>query len=129
MTRKLARALLFLAVCAAICLSSKPASGATSLGCHVNLWIQGQTYTGSVTRSIRTSCPFARRVTARSLTFIVKHGGEGDGDFFVNVYSPVTFKTYRMHCLANGSLYTSERMHVTCRGGIGALVRYVASGT
>jgi hypothetical protein len=123
MIRTLARAGLFLAVCGAICLSSKPAGATTSLGCRVNLWIQGRTYTGSVTRSIRTSCPFARRVAAKSLTFIVKHGGEGNGDFFVNVYSPVTFKTYRMHCFA----YGGEQMHVTCRGGIGALVSYVAS--
>ncbi len=126
MTRRIARTALFLAVCAAICVASPPAHSATRLGCHVNLWIQGKTYTGTVTRSIRTSCPFARRVAAKSLTFIVRHGGQGNGDFFVSVYSPVTYKTYRMHCDANGSLYASDRMHVTCRGGIGALVRYTA---
>lgn len=128
MIRYLARAALFLAVCAACCLSSAPARSATQAGCHVNLWIEGQTYTGTVNRSVRTSCPFARRVAAKSLTFIVKHGGEGNGEFFVNVYSPVTFKTYRMHCDANGTLYGGERMHVTCRGGVGALVRYSARG-
>lgn len=126
MTRTISRAAMFLAVCAAICLSSKPAQSASTLGCHVNLWIHGQTYTGRVIRSWRTSCPFAKRVTAKSLTFVVDHGGQGNGDFYVRVYSPVTYKTYRMHCFGNGDLYESFGMDVTCTGGIGARVHYVA---
>jgi hypothetical protein len=119
----------FAVICAIllVCFVAGTAKATTHQSCYVNVWVGGQEYNGFVTRSYRTSCPFARRVTARSLRFIVNHGGEGDGDFFVNVFSPVTFKTYRMHCLANGSLYSSEQMHVTCRGGIGAMVRYVAS--
>ncbi len=124
--RRLARTALFLAVCAAICIASPPAHSATKLGCHVNLWIHGQPYTGNVTRSWRTSCPFAKRVAAKSLTFIVNSGGTGNGDFYVRVYSPVTYKTYRMHCFANGGLRTSYGMHVDCRGGIGARVTYTA---
>lgn len=123
MIQKLARASLFLALCFACCISSKPASAAT---CQANVWVHGQSYTGQVIRSYRTSCPFARRVTAKSLTFIVNHGGSGNGDFFVRVYSPVTYKTYVMHCYANGDLYTSEGMNVTCTGGIGARVHYLA---
>jgi hypothetical protein len=124
--RRVSRAALFLAVVLAVCVSSKPAGATTRLGCHVNVWIHGQTYTGTVIRSWRTSCPFAKRVTAKSLTFIVNHGGQGDGDFYVSVYSPVTFKWYQMHCQANGDLRASFGMNVTCRGGIGALVHYVA---
>lgn len=126
MIRKLARAVLFLTFCAATCLSSPPAQGASRLGCHVNIWVHGQSYTGRVVRSGRTSCPFARRVTAKSLTFIVNAGGVGDGDFYVRVYSPVTHKTYRMHCYADGDLNTSEGMNVTCTGGVGARVHYKA---
>jgi hypothetical protein len=127
MTQRIARAALFLAVCAATCLVAvAPGHTATRLSCYVNLWIHGQTYSGNVTRSVRTSCPFAKRVASSSLTFIVNHGGQGDGDFYVRVYSPVTFRWYRMHCYANGSLYAYPWMHVTCTGGIGALVRYTA---
>jgi len=126
MTRKIARAALFLTFCALVCLSSKPAGAATQARCYVTSWIHGQSYTGYVTRSVRTSCPFARRVATKSLTFIVNHGGVGDGDFYVRVYSPVTYRWYRMHCEADGDLAASYGMNVTCRGGIGALVHYKA---
>jgi len=100
-----------------------PSQAAT---CTVHLFIHGQEYRGVVTRSVRTSCPFARRVAAKSLRFLIDHGGAGDGDFYIRVYSPVTYKTYRMQCFAHGILYDWPGMTVTCRGGIGALVRYVA---
>lgn len=121
------RSAALVAVLAAVVLAATAAARATpALGCRVNLWIHGRDYTGTVTRSYRTSCPFARRVAARSLTFVVNHGGVGNGDFYVRVYSPVTLRWYRMHCEANGDLYTSEGMTVACRGGIGAYVKYRA---
>lgn len=131
MLHKLARAALFVVAVAAICLvefdpNAMPSPAATNLSCRVNLWIHGQTYSGRVTRSYRTSCPFAKRVAAKSLTFIVNRGGVGNGDFYVRVWSPVTLRWYRMHCDADGSLYSYPWMHVACRGGVGALVRYTA---
>jgi hypothetical protein len=75
---------------------------------------------------VRTSCPFARNVTRKSLRFIIRAGGVGDGDFFVRVYSPVTRVYYRVHCFAHGDLSGFYGMHVDCRAGIGARVTYTA---
>ena len=120
------RRLVALAALALCLVTGTSATAATKGSCFVSLSAGGQIYTGYVTRSVRTSCPFPRNVTRVSLRFIIRHGGVGDGDFYVRVYSPVTLKWYRTHCFANGDLYGSERMHVTCFAGIGAKVVYVA---
>lgn len=121
--KRLALIAVMAATCAMATTTAAPAR--TNLGCYVNLWVSGKTYTGRVVRSYHTSCPFAKRVTAASLRFIVTHGGSGDGDFYVRAYSPVTFRWYRMHCFADGDIYGSG-IHVDCRGGIGARVVYNA---
>lgn len=113
---------------AVLALAGAAATGARAqpaLGCTVNVWIGGETYSGAVVRSINTSCPFARRVTAASLRFVVVHGGAGNGDFYVTVWSPVTYRWYRMHCYANGDI-NNGGIRVDCRGGIGARVVYIA---
>lgn len=118
---------LLAATLAMLAISVAPAASSSRLGCYVNVLVSGRTYTGTVTRSYRTSCPFAKRVTASSLRYIVKRGGAGDGDFYVTVWSPVTLKWYRMWCLADGDIHDpSLGVHVDCRGGIGARVIYTA---
>lgn len=92
--------------------------------CSVAVRVHGSMYYGTVTRSSRTSCPFARNVTRASLRYIVRHGGVGDGDFYTIAWSPVTRREYLVHCQANGDLYASYGMHVTCRAGHGARVTY-----
>lgn len=94
--------------------------------CHVMVTAGGRTFEGQVTRSYRTSCPFAKNVTRNSLRFIIRSGGSGDGDFFIFAWSPVTRLNYRMHCWAHGDLHSDAGMKVICRGGIGARVSYDA---
>lgn len=110
----------------ALLAASATATATPALNCSVTIFVNGGAYTGHVNRSVNTSCPFARRVTAASLRFIVLHGGDGDGDFYVSVYSTVTLKTYRMHCFAFGSLGLGLGVHVDCRGGLNARVVYTA---
>lgn len=102
------------------------AQASTRGSCLVTVGAGGQVYAGLVTRSVRTSCPFARNVTRASLRFIIRHGGVGDGDFYVFAWSPVTRRWYHVHCFANGDLRASYGMRVSCRAGIGALVRFRA---
>ena len=61
-----------------------------------------------------TSCPFAKNV--REKYFSVP----GDS-VEIDVYSPVTDKTYTMACVRTGD-------HVTCRGGNAAVVRFYVGG-
>lgn len=96
----------------------------TSNRCYTQSYINGKWWTGNVTVSLHTSCPFAQRVTRAAISFMVRHGGVGDGDFYVRVYSPVTYKWYTMDCAAHGDLRTT--MYVDCRGGIGARVVFTA---
>lgn len=117
---------LYVILCLVVRVVSAPA--ATSSGCHGLFTMHHAQYYGEASHSTRTSCPFTRRVIRNSLRFIVNHGGEGDGDFFIFAYSPVTGRNYRMHCFANGSLYKEYGMHVDCRGGFGARVVYTAWG-
>jgi hypothetical protein len=58
-----------------------------------------------------TSCPFAKNV--RDMYFSVP----GDS-VEIDVFSPVTGKTYTMSCVKTGR-------HVTCRGGNDAVVMFV----
>lgn len=112
---------------AVLALAAAPVTGAHSTGsCRVGFYAGGKFYSGLVTKSIRTSCPFARNVTKASLRFIIHHGGSGDGDFFVFAWSPVTQKWYHVHCFANGDLYNSYGIRADCRAGIGARVKYRA---
>lgn len=97
--------------------------------CFVSVRAGGEWFTGRVTRSVRTSCPFARNVTRASLRFIIRHGGVGDGDFYVWASSPVTHRWYHAHCFANGDLYSSYGNHVDCRAGHGARVVYTGRAT
>lgn len=69
-----------------------------------------------------TSCAFAENVFKASMKFIIRAGGQGDGDFYVRAYSPTTHKNYRVHCWANGML--TVLMHVDCRAGHGVRVTY-----
>ena len=57
-----------------------------------------------------TSCPFAKNV--RDGWFAVP-----EDSVEIDVYSPVTHKTYTMACVRSGD-------HVTCRGGNNAVVRF-----
>jgi hypothetical protein len=59
-----------------------------------------------------TSCPFAKNV--HDAYFAVP----GDS-VEIDVYSPVTHKTYRMNCVMTGNT-------VTCRGGNEAVVTFKA---
>jgi hypothetical protein len=96
-------------------------------GCVFDALVGGRLYTGHVGRSSRTSCPFARAVGRASLRVIVDAGGAGDGDFYTRAYSPVTHRSYRVHCFANGDLDDpAYGMRVDCRAGIGARVVYRA---
>jgi hypothetical protein len=92
--------------------------------CSVSVRAGGTVYTGAVTRSVRTSCPFARNVTRASLRYIIAAGGSGDGDFYTHAWSPITHREYRVHCQADGDLNTSYGMRVTCRAGHSARVSY-----
>lgn len=69
-----------------------------------------------------TSCAFAENVFKASMKFIIRAGGQGDGDFYVRAYSPTTHRNYRVHCWADGML--TVLMHVDCRAGHGARVTY-----
>jgi hypothetical protein len=97
-----------------------------SLSCAVRVYVQGKYFSGRVIRSYHTSCPFAQNVTRESLRYIIIAGGAGDGDFYLNAWSPVTRKSYLVHCFANGDISSSYGVHVDCRAGIGARVVYRA---
>lgn len=103
--------------------NGRPADAA-SRPCSVSVRAGGSTYYGAVTRSVRTSCPFARNVTRASLRYIIAAGGSGDGDFYTHAWSPVTHREYRVHCQADGDLNANYGMRVTCRAGHGARVSY-----
>lgn len=126
MTRKL---LATLALAAALVLSAQAgaAAGSSRLHCFIRVRAGGSAYLGRVTRSVRTSCPFARNVARASLRFVIRHGGAGDGDFYVFAWSPVTRRWYRTHCFADGDLYSTSGSRVDCRAGHGARVVYRAS--
>jgi hypothetical protein len=98
----------------------------SSGSCRVGFWVAPHYYSGVVTRSVRTSCPFARNVTRASLRLIIRSGGAGDGDFYVRAWSPVTGRWYRVHCEANGDLYSADGIRADCRAGVGARVLYRA---
>jgi hypothetical protein len=83
---------------------------------------QEEYFATSARVSDRTSCAFARNVFKSSMKFIIRAGGQGDGDFYVRAYSPTTHKNYKVHCWADGML--TVLMHVDCRAGHGAHVTY-----
>lgn len=119
---------LIVAIAAALMLVAS--AGARASGsCRVGFWVGDHYYSGLVTRSVRTSCPFARNVTRASLRVIIRAGGVGDGDFYTRAWSPVTGRWYRVHCYANGDLWTPQGIRADCRAGIGARVIFNAHGT
>jgi hypothetical protein len=99
---------------------------ATTRSCATSVRVAGREYVGTVTRSIRTSCPFARNVERAALRQIVRAGGAGDGDLWTVAYSPVTLRWYAVHCTADGDLYRGVGIHVDCRAGVGARVVFWA---
>ncbi len=107
-------------------IAASTASASPSLSCRVSVHTAAKYFSGIVLRSDHTSCPFAQNVTRASLALIIRSGGAGDGDFYVNAYSPITLKWYRVHCDAHGDIRSSYGMHVDCRAGIGARVIYRA---
>jgi hypothetical protein len=123
MRRILEAAAIIAVFIAASLVSIDGSDGATP--CSVAVRAGGALYTGTVTRSSHTSCPFARNVTRASLRYIISHGGSGDGDFIVYAWSPVTHRWYRVHCQADGDLNASYGMHVACRAGNRARVVYI----
>lgn len=127
MTRRILGSLAIVALFFAASLVSIDGKADAAAPCRVSLRLYGQTFTGTVIRSSRTSCPFARNVTRASLRVIINAGGAGDGDFYTHAWSPVTLRWYRVHCEANGDLYARYGIHVTCTAGSGALVIYKGS--
>jgi hypothetical protein len=118
-------ALLVALISVAVLATSAVARSSGSGSCRVGFWLGPHYYSGVVTRSVRTSCPFARNVTRVSLRFIIRAGGAGDGDFYVRAWSPITVRWYRVHCDAHGDLY-SGGVRADCRAGHGAHVLYRA---
>jgi len=98
------------------------AEAATS--CTVAVQTQSGPFHGYVTRSDRTSCPFARNVARASLLAILRAGGARGGSFTTLAYSPVTRAWYRVRCFAYGNVWTRRGATVDCWAGIGAHVVY-----
>lgn len=124
MARRILALLAVAATTAATAGTAPAAPAATNGSCRVLVTVDGLAYYGTVTRSSRTSCPFARNVTRASLRFVIHHGGVGDGDFWTAAWSPVTDRLYAVHCQADGNIYSSGGIHVDCNAGIGARVDY-----
>lgn len=124
--RKVWRIVTLAAVLTIAVLTTTEVQAATKGSCFVSVKASGRFYDGFVQRSYRTSCPFAQNVTRASLKFIIRHGGVGNGDFYVWASSPVTHRWYHAHCFAGGDLdYGGIR--VDCRAGHGARVVYRAN--
>jgi hypothetical protein len=126
MMGRVLRVMVLAVVLAIAVLSGTEVQAATKGSCYISMEVGGQFYDGYVTRSYHTSCPFARNVTRASLKFIIRHGGAGNGDFYVFAWSPVTGRWYHVHCFAGGDLYASYGNRVDCRAGLGARVIYRA---
>jgi hypothetical protein len=84
--------------------------------CGMQAYVYGQLVTISpVTKNM--TCRTARAIVSKSLSFIINHGGAGNGDFYIRVLH------VRTHCFANGEL--PDNMHVSCRRNNGR-IRYAA---
>jgi hypothetical protein len=94
--------------------------------CRAYISTQSGPFEGVVYRSYRTSCPFARNVAAAAMRRIVAAGGAGNGRFTARAYSPVTGRSYRATCSANGDVWTARGAVVDCRAGFGACVLFRA---
>jgi hypothetical protein len=80
-------------------------------------------YSARVIKSTFASCEAAKKVVYRTLSFIVYHGGQGNGDFFTPIWWG---KWCNVHCWANGGLNNSSKMHVRCKGPLFYRVNYIA---
>jgi hypothetical protein len=107
-------------------LLASQAKGATRWSCFATGYAGGYRWHGTLGTSRATSCPFAQRVMRSATNYIVRHGGAGNGNFYVRVYSPVTLKWYWMNCEADGDIHAAQGIRVDCRGGIGARVVWTA---
>jgi hypothetical protein len=125
-----------LGLAAATLATGTPAAKAkpTSARCNITVRVLRGRFSGSVTRSVPASCPFARKVAETSLRAIIGAGGGGNGYFSTRAYSPRAPRGYRLHCTATGNLYARRGISVDCRAGTGAggkavRVLYLASDT
>lgn len=107
---------------AVLALVASTAAAGAATSCRARLVVYGDARSVALGRSPATSCPFARVVARRSLRYIVRAGGAGDGDFYIFAVSPVTGDAYKIHCDAHADLPAVAR--VSCRTGFGARVSY-----
>jgi hypothetical protein len=75
---------------ATLAAGASTAPGALSSRCDITVRTLRGRFSGSVTRSVPTSCPFARNVAEISLRTIIRSGGAGSGHFSTRVSSPDT---------------------------------------
>lgn len=111
---------------AVLAVAAGRATAAPAASCYFTTWTADGPYHGDLSRTSRTSCPFARNVFRAFISVAVRAGGAGDGPLSLRTYSPVTRRWYRVRCHANGDLYSSQGMRVACRAGIGAAVAFRA---
>jgi hypothetical protein len=92
------------------------ANGALSSRCNITVRTLHGRFSGTVTRSVPMSCPFARNVAELSLRAIIRTGGSGNGHFRTRASSPPA-RHYRLRCAATGNLYMRRGISVDCRAG------------
>src|SRR6476659_1448643 len=93
--------------------ASTPAAGAVaakaapSPRCGVTVRMLRGRFSGSVMRTVGTSCAFARGIVEVSLRAMIRAGGDGSGEFSTLV-SPRPTRGYPLRCVARGNLYSQR---------------------